>query len=700
MGDSRRIKVGNWAVAPAQNLLQREGKSVRIKPRSMEVLVYLASHAGEVVSADELIEAVWRDRIVGDGAVYQSITQLRHALGDSTEEARFIETIPKRGYRLVAPVTTLAPESKQEASQGVVRQATSRKLGFAIAVLVLVIAVLARYVPVGSTSFSTEDRRSLAVLPFVNQSAAEENAEFFADGIHDELLNQLANIDSLRVISRTSVEEYRGTLKNMRDIGRELGVTALLEGRVQRVGDLVQIIVQLINAETDEHLWGDTYEAELTAQSIFAIQRKIAIAIAAALQATLSPQDEARLNEVPTENTLALTYYLTGNIYANRGDDNLAVQQYDKAVEEDPAFTLAWAALSHAHSRMYWHGADPAQSRLDLALDTVERALTLDPDSPEAHLAKGSYYHLGFRDHDRALEEYANAEQLGLRGSAELFEARAMTYRRAGQVDESIASLDLAIGLDPLNIDLLSNQAGTYRSRRDYAQADQYLTRVLDLAPDDLGAYRGKALIPLWRDGDLTPARVVAKSLRAKRLGFYFWWIFALYDGEYDKALDYLDLWEEDEFASTMWYVPAASYRGTMHRLAGREKQAEQEFEIARVHLEDALAANPDDARIVLALGEAMVGLGRDAEGVELAHEAMALLPPSRDAIVGHRIQLDAVRRVFAPAGESDAAIVALETYLAGPGQWSIEGLLPDPRLDPIRDDPRFRAVVAKYKRQ
>ena len=208
------------------------------------------------------------------------------------------------------------------------------------------------------------------------------------------------------------------------------------------------------------------------------------------------------------------------------------------------------------------------------------------------------------------------------------------------------------------------------------------------------------ALISIWRDGDIAQARAAAESPQPTRLGPYFWWIFALYDRDYDKALGYLDDWETDVFATNMWYVPRASYLGTMHRLAERGEQAEQEFQTARVHLEEALDANPDDARLVLALGEAMVGLGESDEGVGLARRAMALLSPERDAIVGPRIRLDAVRRVFVPAGDYDAAIEELDIYLAGLGQWSIEGLLRDPRLEPILDDPRFLELVKKYGRR
>jgi len=566
-----------------------------------------------------------------------------------------------------------------------------------VAVGFLVGTIFLQGEPLSSARLAT--MRSIAVLPFSNESAAKENAEFFTNGMHGELLTRLAKIGSLKVISGTSVEEYRDSPKNLREIGQELDVATILEGRVQRTGGMARINVQLIDAVTDETVWAEAYDRDLTAQNIFAIQREMATSIAAAMQATLSPQDEARLNEVPTENTEALNFYLTGNEYLDR-NEGLAAQQYKRAVEKDPEFAHAWAALSHAYSSMYWTGADPTLSRLDLALDAANHALRLEPNLPEAHLALGRYYHLGVRDSDRALAEYAIAEQR-LIGSAELFEAQAMIYRRVGEFEKSIVSLDRAIELDPRNTDMLRQQAATHLSRRDYAEVETYLERVLEITPDSGWAYRRRtAYIPMWRDGDIANAKAIAESSQGTGREHYYGWLAALYDRDIDTALRFLDEWDTDLDAGTNFYVPKASYYGTTYRLAGRDVLAERAFQTARVRLDDARAANPDDSRLLVSLGEAMVGLGEHVEGVRLARRAMDLRPSEKDALTGPEIQLDAVMRVFAPAGEYDAMIKELDTYLAGPGRWSIEGLLPDPRLDPIRDDPRFRVVVEKYRRQ
>jgi TolB-like protein/Flp pilus assembly protein TadD len=533
---------------------------------------------------------------------------------------------------------------------------------------------------------------SIAVLPFENMSPDPDNA-YFAAGIHDDLLTQLAKIGSLKVISRTSVLVYRDSPKNMREIGRELGVATILEGGVRRAGDTVRINVQLIDAQTDKNLWAETYDRQLTAQNVFAIQSEMATSIAGALQATLSPQEVARLNEVPTQSTRAYDFYLIGNDYFRRPNDPtslpLALQMYERAGEEDPEFAPAFAALSHAHSRFYWIGLDRTDSRLELAAEALHRAFDLAPDLPEAHLAAGEYYYRGFRDYDRALEEYLIAER-GMPGSAELAVARAEIYRRLGQWDHALANCEQAIDLDPRNPLVFFQHAYTSVSLRDYAQAELYVNRALEIGPDAPNAASLKANIPLYRDGDHPTLLIEGR----------FWsWLAAIYKRDYGAELEYLDHWEI-EIHSGSFYIPKASLYGVTYQLAGQPELAEPHFQAARAQVEEALAANAEDPSHYIALGEVLAGLGEQESAVRAARQAIALRPTSIDAVDGPNIQLDGIIRVFMPAGDYDAAIEELDAYLAGPGMWSIEGLLPDPRLDPIRDDPRFQALVEKYKRQ
>jgi len=472
---------------------------------------------------------------------------------------------------------------------------------------------------------------------------------------------------------------------------------------VQRVGDDIRINVQLIDAQTDEHIWAEVYDRELSAANIFAIQREMAFSIAETLEATLLPAEVVRLNDVPTSNTRAWNFYVSGNDYYNRPDDRanqpFAVQQYERAVAEDPNFAVAWAALSGAHSSMYFYGVDASESRLERARNAVERALELDPNLPEAHLAYARY-HLRVRDLGAALEEFAIAEQ-GLSGTPDIFQQQALIQRRLGDIDGSVANIERAIELDPRNTDTLYQQVVNFIGTGRYSEGREYLDRILEITPDSPLVRGLQVLIPYMESGDVTVARTVAQRSPPVPSRHSLGYLAALYERDYQTALGYLDDWDVEIDSSVNQFSPKASYSGIIHRLAGDLESAAEAFATARAQIEGALETNPNDARIVLALGEALVGLGEFEQGIRLGHRAMEILPASRDAVTGAIITLHAAVRIFAPAGDSDAVIQNLDAYFAGSfGFMAIEGVLPDPRLDGVRDDPRFQALVEKYRRQ
>jgi TolB-like protein/Tfp pilus assembly protein PilF len=606
----------------------------------------------------------------------------------------------------------LTPSRVERAPDGTLEKTAngaSRALDFLIiGVLVIAVAYLAidRFVFVSERppSAVAADRRSIAVLPFANESAAEENAEFLANGIHDELLTRLAKVGSLKVISRTSVMEYRDSPKNTRDIGRELGVATLLEGRVQRVGDKLRINVQLIDAEADEHVWAEIYDRQLTAENVFAVQSEMATSIAAALEAKLSPEEAVSVADIPTQDTRAYDFFLTGSEYLRRGDYRtylpLAIQMLERAVAQDPEFGLAHAKLSIAHGQMYSFGYDRTEKRLEMSAEAARRALMFAPESPEAHLAMGYYYYRGLRDYERALDEFSIAEH-GLPGSAEVAEARAYVLRRLGRWEESLQSLARSIELDPRNATLLFNQAATYNMLRDYARAESHLDRALEIEPDNVNAYVFRAELPLRRDGDVARAKRAAESppfdigVDRQQLG----WTAAIFERDYDRAVAFLDDWDLKVLAEEYEYLPKSAFYGITFDLAGQPERANREFQAARAELEAALQGRPEDARLYISLAEVLAGLDQNEEAARLARRAVDLTPPSRDAYAAPDYQLLA-SKVFAAAGDRDAAIAALDAYLGAPGDWSIEGLAADPRFDSIREDPRFDMLIEKYGRR
>jgi len=633
----------------------------------MDVLVHLAMKAGEVVSIDELIARIWNGRAT-DGSVYRTINQLRRALEGDSEQGRYIETIRKRGYRLIAEVQAPLPGSEPERAD----------------------------------SSTASARTSIAVLPFGNLSPDREDA-FFADGMHGEVLSQLAKISSLRVISRTSVLEYRDSPKNIREIAKELGVGTILEGTVQRSGGSARINVQLIDAERDEHIWAQIFDRKLTAENVLAIQSEIATAVAAALHAALLPYEAVRLSSVPTQNAAAYDFYLSGNAHLNRADYSDAegwldaIEAYRRAVQEDPDFALAWTALARVHALVYHLCVDRTQARIAAASDALERARALDPDMPEFHLAAGEYYYRSSADHARALAEFDLAAR-GMPDAPELLFARALVYKRLGRWEQALDTFEQARILDPRSTRLSFNQADTYVSLREYEVANEYLERILAIDPNYVHARVWQAYIPLVRDGDVSALKSLPTTTNWVH---HLRWIAALYERDFAAACTVLEDWKTGVFAWPWHYELKSLAYGVVYDLANRPDDARGAMLEGRADIEAALAKSADDPRLLISLGEALAVLGEAQEAVRVGLQAIAMRPRSQDAYIGLVYQIDAVLRVLVRAGALDEAIAQLDDYLGARGAaWTIEGLLPDPRLDPIRDHPGFVAIIEKHRRR
>lgn len=587
---------------------------------------------------------------------------------------------------------------------------TGRKLNYAIIALLsaaVIFLLVDRLVLDGNATRPGGMPNSIAVLPFSNESAAAENAEFFANGIHDEILTQLARIGSLRVISRTSVMEYRDTTKNLRQIGAELGAATILEGRVQRAGDRVRINVQLINAETDEHLWAEIYDRELTTANIFAMQSEMARSIADALKATLTPQEVARLNELPTGSTRAYDFYLSAlqynEITDRRNNLPLAIQQLERAIGEDPGFALAYASLSKFHAYMYWLGFDIAEARKIASLSAAVQALELQPDLPEAHLAMAYYRYRIEKDFDEAWRELEIAAP-GLPGDITVAVLRANINKRIGRWDEALADAARVIELDPRNAQALINSAVVNCNYRNYAECERIYDRVLEIAPDSETARVLKALVYWLRDGDMSLFQAYADDPRvddpAKSVRG---WSAAYYARDTELALQYLADWGQDYDIGIGGesYTPKSTYYGRTYAAAGQQQLARAQFEAGRAEIENMVTTHPDDFRFHVALAEILAGIGDREGALRAAEMAMNVMPPTKDAVEGRMVQLQIFRDVFAVLRDGDRMIPALDDFLGNPGgNLSIEGLLPDPRLDFIRDDPRFLALVEKYRRR
>jgi TolB-like protein/Flp pilus assembly protein TadD len=544
--------------------------------------------------------------------------------------------------------------------------------------------------------------KSIAVLPFQNLSDEKENA-YFADGMQDDILTNLSKIGDLKVISRMSVMSYRGEgVRNAREIGKALGVATLLEGSVRRVGNRVRVNVQLINANNDEHIWAEDYDRDLT--DVFAIQTDLAQKIASALQAKLSPNEKARLDHRPTQNSDAYLLFVQAHDYANRAemfhDTSLKAEPlFEQAIKLDPNFAAAFAGLSMVESWVY-HSFDPVPSRREKARLNAEEALRLQPDLPEAHLALGFSYYYGDRDYERALAEFDIARR-GLPNESQAYLAIGSIQRRQGKWAESNANLEKAAELDPKNINVLINLCFSYIAQRKFETADKFLDRAIAASPQSFQprALKGFMAVP-WK-GDLGAAEKVFSSTapEADPNGLMTWaraWILML-ERKFPESLQVLERFRgETMFTSTTAPSPKAFLEGMIHLLQGDKTKAQAEFEQARMISEKLLREAPEDSARHGQHGLILAGLGQKQEATAEGKRAVELLPESQDALDGPQATAN-LAQIYAWTGEFDEAFRLLDHLFAVPSNLTVPMLKLDPAWDPLRQDPRFQALIDKY---
>ena len=544
--------------------------------------------------------------------------------------------------------------------------------------------------------------KSIAVLPFQSLSDEKENA-YFADGIQDDILTSLAKIGDLKVISRMSVMSYRGdAVRNAREIGKALGVAALLEGSVRRIGNRVRVSVQLINANSDEHIWAEDYDRDLT--DVFAIQTDLAQKIASALQAKLSPNEKARLDQRPTENSDAYLLFVQAHDYATRRnmfrDTSLkAIPLFEQAIKLDPKFALAFAGLSMVQSWIY-HNSDPNPARREKARLNANEALRLQPDLPEGHLALGFSYYYGDRDFERALAEFEIARR-GLPNDAQAYFAIGAIQRRQGKWAESTANLEKAAALDPRNTEILSNLVFSYIALRNFEAADRTIDRVIAAEPKSFQGAALKGFVAVKWKGDLsfTEKQFSLIPPETDPDGLMTWarvWILTLQQ-RFSDALQVLERFRgETMFNSTTAPSPKAFVKGMIYLLQGDKVRAQPELEQARLVSEKLLREVPDDPNRHAQHGLILAALGQKQEAITEGKRAVELLPESQDALDGPRAT-ETLAQIYAWTGESDEAFRLLDHLLVVPSGLTIPMLKIDPAWDPLRKDPRYQALIDKY---
>jgi len=556
----------------------------------------------------------------------------------------------------------------------------------------------------GSAAAPPIPDKSIAVLPFENLSENKENA-FFADGVHDEILTDLAKVGALKVISRTSTMQYRaGAERNLREIGRALGAAHVVEGSVRRTGNRVRVSAQLIDARTDMLLWADHYDRDLS--NTFALESELAETIVAQLKAKLSPEEKAAIEAESTSDPIAHDLYIQANMLVSaplfnvQGTQNLfeAAELLEKAVARDPSYFLAYCKLARVHDQIYLTAPDHTPARLALADAAVKAAQRLRPKAGETHLALAEHYYCGYLNYDRAREELEQAQQ-SLPNEPRIFELTGFIDRRQGRWDASMRNLVRALELDPRNTYTLQQVAVSYQLLRRFDEATAIIDRALTILPNDLGLRVTRAGYELHARADSHPMHLAIETIVAEDP--------TAGPGLSDEWL-YLALCERDPVgaAKALADIPPDGYsnqgvvfshpwcEAMVARAGGDSEAARSAFTAARAEVEKAMRDQPDHSESLCVLGMIDAALGRKEDAIREGLRAVELLPISKDAINGALV-VEYLAVIYAWVGEKDAALDQLEIAAKIPGDVSYGQLRLHPFWDSLRGDPRFEKIVA-----
>src|SRR6266436_9365349 len=570
----------------------------------------------------------------------------------------------------------------------------------------VIVSAIAGFFLLPRISSARKIDKSIAVLPFENLSDEKENA-YFADGIQDDVLTNLSKISDLRVISRTSVMQYRGRPTNLREIGKALGVSNILEGSVRRSGNWVRVNVQLIDANTDEHVWANDYDREVTVTDVFAIQSDLAGKIANALQAKLSPSEKSQMTRKPTENGEAYLAFVQAHDLSCAWEDLAKLKQsaqlYQRAIDLDPNFALALARYSQLESWMLRTHEGTSEDR-EKARSLAERALQLQPDLPEAHLALGFSYYYGDNNYDAALREFEIARS-GLPNESEVYLAIGAIQRRQGKWAESTANLEKAVSLNPKDTFPLQNLAFNYQMLRNFDAANKTIDRGLQINPRGVGLWEIKSKLAIAEKGDLSVSEKAFQAVTSMPMSNVekLWIATAraevfLLERKYKEGLREAESLPDDLLRTEFPQHLSGKYYliGFARKALQDEAGARAVFLRAKELLDAQLKESPDATDMHIQLAKVLACLGEKDAALAEARRATELVPESKDAFGGPEIAAG-VAEVHAILGDNGRAIEILDRLLSRPSAVTVQGLKVNPIWDSLRSDPRFQTLIDKY---
>jgi DNA-binding winged helix-turn-helix (wHTH) protein/TolB-like protein len=715
MTPDEALRIGDWLIHPSLNRATRGPETVGLQPRFMDLLVYLAQRPGKVVSKEEIFDAVWAKEFVSEGTLTHAVAVIRQTLGDDVRNPHYIETIPTRGYRLIAPVgppeaeagsplapaTPVVPEASPTAAIPSARRlprASTLHLVGALLALVVIAVVGLRWWSAGHGSATAGGSTRIVVLPF--ESFGPAARDYLAEGITDDITTRLGAAHEVAVTSRTTAAYCAKTPKTAPQIGRELGVDYILEGAVQwepeEAGrNEIRVNAQLIRAARDTLVWGESYRVALA--SVVDVGATIAARVVQELGVKVGGPEESRLAARPTTNSDAYQAFLCGMRYhdlESREQLGLAAAMFERAVSLDPSFALAYAELSLVQSRRFGLGIDSSPGQMARAEEAAARALALRPDLPEVHLALGAVDHLVKRNFESALQQYRFAAGY-LPNDSEIPTLIADVQRRQGKWEEARAELEKTVAADPGNYGAFLALGDTLSPMRLYAEADGAYLHANNLSPDRNDPYVRRFWNYLVWDGKTGRAESVLNDapLQSHPAVMFCRSYLAYVRRDIQGALAAAEGVGDELAAGPFRGIPGQLLECLYNEGVGNGAVTMAACGDARKALVARVAVSPTEPWPWLGVALADASLGHPAEAVREAARGADLCPVSLDAYNGPACLLDQAE-VLARVGEAAQASAILQRLLAIPSTVSVAWLRLDPRWDRVRNAPSFKGLV------
>jgi eukaryotic-like serine/threonine-protein kinase len=571
------------------------------------------------------------------------------------------------------------------------------------AIFVLALLVLGYFIIPKLSNSSKPVEKSIAVLPF--QNLGNDTVQLpFCDGFMQDIINNLQKVNSFTVRPRTSSYQYKDTKKSTVIIGKELNVNYLVGGSVGREGNNLKIRVELTDSKADKQVWSKDYISEMN--QLFSMQSEIAKKIASELKAELTPEEIKKIEKKPIENPQAYNYYLQGNYYYLRnngwGDNNTAIELYEKAIKLDPGFSLAFTGIARCFLDQYWYYKDHTEDILRKSKEAIDKAFEIDPDLPDAHLTLGIYYYWGYYNYPEALKQF----ELVLKDQPKNPEAilySAAVHRRAGNWEMAKSEFEKAVELNPGRSDIADDAGITFDLLRDYPKAEKLYNMTVMLQPDWVDFYPLLSQMYLRWEGDTRKAREVLrncarnnKNSTSDSLIIETNVLIDIYEGKYEEALKDISLYKYDAVQSMDYFRPKYLYKATIYGLMNKPELEHAYYDSARVFLESRKVNMPDDPRLFSSLGIAYAGLGLKEKAIEAGKRGVELMPISKDAYRGV-FRVNDLAMIYVMIGKYDDAIKQIKYLLSIPGLLSTKILEIDPRWAPLRNLPEFKKMIESY---